>query len=246
MPDGVYAFVVSATDGTRTRFAHASLAVDGTPPVGTVSAIDLVSNATISTNGTVPLRVSWSLSDTASGVASGQLEGMPSGGGWGTVATGLSGGSSTVITGAAAESFRVSGTDAVGNMSTSAVSGPWNIGRFQEGAATYFKSWSTMPPTQNWGSVRYSGKTKAAARFVFTGTDVAWVSTRGPNRGRANVRIDGVLVATIDLYGTTTSARRVVFVASNLAPGEHVMRIIVKKTLNRHRVDIEGFIVLGQ
>ena len=86
----------------------------------------------------------------------------------------------------------------------------------------------------------------ATARFAFNGSDVAWVSTLGPKRGKAKVYIDGVLMATVDLRAPTVSPRRIVFTASGLTAGPHGIRIYVSGTLNRPRVDVDGIVVLTQ
>ena len=158
-----------------------------------MSAVNLGSNGQISTGGALPIHVTWSASDAASGLASAALQASPTGvgGSWATVASGTDGGSSTVDLGGGTEWFRVIATDALGNSATSAASGPWTIGRFHEGSATYKGTWSALPGAQNWGSVRYSSKTGATAKFSFTGTDVAWISTRGPQRGKAKIYLDG-------------------------------------------------------
>jgi hypothetical protein len=40
--------------------------------------------------------------------------------------------------------------------------------------------------------------------------------------------------------------RRVVFIAANLAAGPHTVKIVVRATLGRPRVDVDGFFVLSQ
>ncbi len=246
MADGRYPIVVSAAEGSTTRYAYGALVVDGTPPVGGVSDVRLGNSGQISVNGVMPLRVTWSATDTASGVANSQLEASHNGGAYGAVASGGTGGTSTVITGAATESFQVTATDALGNDFTSAPSGPWGIGRFQERAATYKGAWSATPASQTWGSVRYASKAGATVRFSFNGTDVAWISTRGPKRGKVKIYLDGVLKGKVDLYSSASFARRISYTATGLTSGPHRLKIVVLGTRGRPRVDIDGFVVLSQ
>jgi len=138
-------------------------------------------------------------------------------------------------------------TDVVGNPpTTSAESGPWTITRTQEGGATYAKTWSALPSTQNWGSVKFSKTVNATATFNFSGTEVAWVSTKSPKRGKAKVFVDGVLQTTVDLFASSLKDRQIVFTASGLSAGPHTLKIQVVGTIGRPRVDIDGIIVLSQ
>ena len=110
----------------------------------------------------------------------------------------------------------------------------------------FTKKWTTSSTGTAWGTTRYA-KTKAAtAVYNFTGTDVAWVSSRGPKRGKAKVYIDGVLRTTVDLKSTTAKSSVIVFAADGLAAGPHTIKIYVKGTAGRPRVDVDGFIVLSQ
>ena len=74
-------------------------------------------------------------------------------------------------------------------------------------------------------------KTKGAwLDFNFTGTDVAWISSKGPNFGKAKVYVDDVLVQKVDLWASSAAARRVAFAVSGLAPGAHKLTIVVLGT----------------
>lgn len=245
MADGFYPLTLSASDGSITRFASAVLVVDGTAPVVSVSQVHLATTGTITVAGVVPLRVTWSAADAASGLADADLQASANGGAWNTVASG-NGGTATVIAGANTYSYQVVAIDGAGNTATSDPSGPWAIGRFQEGSATYIGAWSAMPATQNWGSVRYSTVQGAFASFAFNGTDVSWITSRGPYRGRAKVLIDGVLLAKVDLYAASASARRIGFTVTGLEHGAHTLKVVVRGTIDRPRIDIEGFVVLSQ
>lgn len=246
LADGRYPITVSVNDGSGTSYASAVLVVDGTAPLADVAGVRLATSGAISAAGVMPLLVTWSAFDASSGLAAAELQASPSGvdGSWVTVASGTDGGTSAVDVGGNSEWFRVNATDAVGNGATSAPSGPWSIGRFHEGAATYKGSWSSLPAGQNWGSVRYSSQYGATAKFTFVGTDVTWISTRGSQRGKAKVYLDGTLIIKVDLYSATTSVRRISFAASGLSAGPHTLKIMVAK--GGKRVDIDGFVVLGQ
>lgn len=95
-------------------------------------------------------------------------------------------------------------------------------------------------------TLHHSACPNSAASFRFTGTEIAWISTRGPDRGQAMVYIDNVLHTEVDLYCADNEFRRPVFSAC-LDGGTHIIRVEVSGTNNRLskgcRVDIDGFAV---
>lgn len=76
------------------------------------------------------------------------------------------------------------------------------------------------------GHVKYSTVLGATATLSFTGKGIAWVGPTGPTRGKARVSIDGVYVATVNLYRSAFHARTLVF-SRPLAAGAHTVRITV-------------------
>ncbi len=50
------------------------------------------------------------------------------------------------------------------------------------------------------GTFRVTRTADATAKFVFTGTSVKWITTRGPKYGKAEVFIDNVSQGIVDLY----------------------------------------------
>jgi len=99
-------------------------------------------------------------------------------------------------------------------------------------------SWRTVAmPVSLAGSVAESATESAAATFSFTGTQVAWIGERGSVRGRAVVEVDGVRRGLVDLYSANSLPRSVVFLATDLAPGPHTLRIVVAHTKNDHASD---------
>ena len=77
--------------------------------------------------------------------------------------------------------------------------------------------------------------------FTFSGFAVGWVGRRSPSAGHAQVRIDGVLVATVDLSATSTRYRRIVFRSTLATAGRHTLEI---RPVGDGRVDVDAFIVL--
>lgn len=67
---------------------------------------------------------------------------------------------------------------------------------------------------------------RSTADLTFRGTGVDWITERGPDQGRAEMYLDGLLVRTVDNYASEPTfgiARSV----SGLADGVHTLRIVV-------------------
>jgi lysozyme len=82
-------------------------------------------------------------------------------------------------------------------------------------------TWGTGP-----GGVRASDVTRASAELTFRGTGVVWTTRRGPDQGRAEIYVDGVLVRRVDNYApqATPGVERTVI---GLVDGVHTFRIVV-------------------
>ncbi len=85
----------------------------------------------------------------------------------------------------------------------------------------------------------------AKAKLSFTGRNVAWGAPKSAVRGQAEVWVDGVKETTVDLYSSTTLARRVVFSKSWAFSGSHTVEVRVLGTAGRPRVDVDAFVVLS-
>jgi hypothetical protein len=248
MPGGVYPLLVSESDGpTNIAYVGAALIIDSDPPTVSVNSVSLAATGQIGASGagTVPLLVDWSANDDGTGIDGSALEKSSTGSFPGTtVATGGAGGSSTVTTVDATDYFLVRATDNAGNDGISSVSGPWNIGRFQEGSAIYKKTWTTAALANSWqGSVRFATAYGASARFIFTGTDVAWITTKASNRGKVKVYLDGLFKRKINLAAGTLGSRLVAYRLTGLSAGSHTLRI--KIVTSGKRVDVDGYVTLN-
>jgi hypothetical protein len=234
----VYPLIVSATDGATTRTLSLVLVVDADPPNAEVTRVGLAAGDTVDIDGRVPWHVSWSTDDALSGVASGSVTADAA-----LIGSGTSG-SATYQALDGSHALVASATDAAGNTAESARSDVTQAS-YQEEAASYTRTWSTPAATTAWGTTVFSKQADATATFSFDGTDVAWVSQRGPKRGKAKVYLDGTLMAKVDLKEAATSARQIVYAAGGLAAGPHTLSVYVKGTTGRPRVDIDGFVVLS-
>jgi hypothetical protein len=202
---------------------------------------------------TVPVRIGWSATDDA-GVPAYELQQDNFGRYYTYVSLALPTSISKTLQllPGDAYQFRVRATDGEGNVS------PWFMGpqfmvdvhQAADGSLAYSGSWAEEAlSTAYGGSTMYSSQAGDTATFTFTGTDVSWVAQKGPDRGKAEVRLDGALVATIDLYTASAQPRRVVYNATSLDPSvSHTLEVRVLGTKRAAstgtRVDVDAFVAL--
>ena len=137
-------------------------------------------------------------------------------------------------------------TDLAGDRSAYAAGPEFALHTISEAssALTYTKNWRTRSSSSaRGGRISYSGRVNATATLRVTARSVAWISSVGPNRGRANVFLDGVFLTTGDCYSASAKTKRIVF-ATDLEPGSHELTIVVEGTAGRPRVDVDGFVLL--
>lgn len=103
-------------------------------------------------------------------------------------------------------------------------------------AFTTTGSWSyrnDAPVADNFnGDETYSNTPTAYAEYTFTGTEVKWLAATSDNRGKADVYIDGVLDATVDLYTAATSRQNIVYSKTGLSNASHTIKIQVRSDKN--------------
>jgi len=144
--------------------------------------------------------------------------------------------------------FRVRATDTRGVVGTWATGSAFTL-RIQQQSAAIYRS------TERWATTRQSGalggsiaQTRTAgatATIRLTAGHLSWVGTTAPNRGKAEVLIDGRRHAVLDLYSPTTRTRVVLFTTA-LSPGSHTLTI---RALGKRRgaasdsyIDTDAFI----
>jgi hypothetical protein len=151
--------------------------------------------------------------------------------------------------------FRVRAQDKVGNWGDWKDLDSFRLSAFQETSAYYSGSWNEDSFSGAYGgSVKHAHTPDAKTQFSYKGSDIAWVSTLGPDRGKAEVWIDGFLQETVDLYSPTQQARRMVFSGLRALddPYEthsHTIEVRVLGTKNAAssgtRVDVDAFTVMS-
>jgi acyl carrier protein len=95
--------------------------------------------------------------------------------------------------------------------------------------------------TWSGGTASFNRSAGARASLIFTGTGVRWIGFRAPWAGIANVYLDGVFAAEIDLYTTVEQVESAVYSVAGLPAGTH--RIDVEST-GRKNAAAEDYVVV--
>jgi hypothetical protein len=223
----------------------------GGPPKPTVSLPRLSFLADRPGLDPVMVRLNWDASESPDVVLY-ELESSRDGGTWTNIALG-SPTALTVDVGLAAVHdyrFRMRATDGAGTVGDWSTSGTRRLGRIQEGSpmVAYSGTWSNKLFVTG-ASGNYVKKAMAAgqnASHTFTANDVAFLTTVGPNRGMAELWLDGERVATLDLYSPTTKAAHMVWAAGVSGTTSHTLELRALGTKNAMstaaRVDMDALL----
>ncbi len=234
--------------GNARRVLSAPVIADVARPVVSDLSASLSANSYLGTNRTAPVALTWSGTDSGSGLVVYELQQSTNGGEWTDLplTSPLQTIRSVRVVAGTAYAFRVRAMDAVGNWSgwrTTALRS--SILESSDARVTYSSGWKTQYlSSASGGGVRYATAARSTATFAFDGRSVAWVAPVGLGRGRAHVYLDGAYAATIDLGAASYSPRRTVYTASWGVDGPHKLRIVVLGTSGRPRVDVDAFVVL--
>jgi len=250
-PVGTYLLTITGSADGLTRTASVVLIVsDGIPPMvdAPVSVLGDIAAAAADTSAAVS--TTWSASDP-SGVISYALERQRNGGPWSSQP--LSGAMTASTTPSLLFSqtyrYRVQATDGAGNTSD------WVYGPTFEPLLTPESS-AVVFPAQSWktatsrsilgGSLLYTTASGATATYRFTGSSIAWVAYRGPNRGSAEVYLDDLLMTTVSLYASSYQPKQIAYAHGWSSNGTHTIKIVNLATSGHPRIDVDGFIRLFQ
>lgn len=90
-----------------------------------------------------------------------------------------------------------------------------------------FNTWAAKAnAAASGGSYRSSKSPRAVVRFAFTGSEVEWLTAKGPKYGKARIVIDGVDKAIVDLYAPS-SQWQVAVPFTGLTAGQHTIEVQV-------------------
>jgi hypothetical protein len=231
---GTYDITVRGTGGGKTRNTNVRVIVEHAANGGPVMDIRKVKTSGFA----IPMLVKWQ----AFG-GNYQLQRSSNGGAWKTIKnTSATSHSMNVWPGSRLQ-FRVrSGTGAWRYGASSVVvplyppadvnlSGNWN-------RTSSFSSYGELPV--------HSSQNGAQATLNFDGRGIAWIATKRPSAGRANVYIDGNFVQQVDLYASSTRYRQIVFSHSWAGFGNHTFRIeVLGAPASRPQVNIDALLVVA-
>lgn len=125
--------------------------------------------------------------------------------------------------------------------------------RIQEDDAALVRSgtWSSRAGARASGGTYAIAQSAGASMTVrFEGTSIAWIGQKAPSYGKADVVLDGVKVATVDLYRSSSALGQVLFTRSGLSAARHTLTIRVLGQRNPAStntwVGVDAFDVAGQ
>jgi hypothetical protein len=219
--------------------------LDTTPPSVSAPSHRLISGTAVNA-GRVTVRLTWTGSDAASGIAGYSLEQQTDGGPWAVVAPALAGPTvDRLLAPQHSYRFRVSAVDQAGNPTGPVSGATFTLSRYSENNAkvAYSGRWKTSTSSVFWGgAARKSSSAGAKASLTFSGRSASWVARKGPDRGKAAVYVNGTKLATIDLYSPTYQSQRVVWAGTWSTSASRKLTIRVSGTSGRPRVDVDAFV----
>jgi Chitobiase/beta-hexosaminidase C-terminal domain len=133
--------------------------------------------------------------------------------------------------------YQVQAVDKAGTASAFAVAAPFTVPDTDNSFSSSFGGgWKGVNLNGAFGgSVQQSSTANATAQpaNAAPATSLALVSTLGPDRGKAQIKVDGQLMATVDLYSPTQTTAQVVWSINGLAPGvNHNLQVVATNTRN--------------
>lgn len=253
---------VESADLARELAAIASRALypDTTPPVIDATTFELRKGATLD-GRLVPARLNWSTTETESGVERYDLRMRVDGGAWESLPTeGPEVPRGQVpqtldldLRAGRSYAFRLMAADAEGNV------GAWvdapvirpRILQEKNADITWDPGWRFVTrSTASGGRVAKTRQADVRARLSGEWLALAWVSTRSPRSGIAEVSLDGIPVdvvptEVIDLVAPSLEARRLVFSRAWARAEPHELIIRTLESPDRPRVELDALVVLS-
>ncbi|HET7181696.1 MAG TPA: N-acetylmuramoyl-L-alanine amidase [Candidatus Limnocylindrales bacterium] len=232
--------VASAKSNTITRV------IDHSAPTSTAPRANLRAGTTLN-GGAERVRLTWTGSDVGpAGLKSYEIARSYDGAAFKSIGTSTAGQFDWSMTPGHTYRFRVRATDKSGNV------GAWATGPVVKAALTQQTSsalhWSGSSTTTSYskysgGSERYLRAAGASVSYTTTARSLSFVTTRSPSRGRADIWIDGVKVATVDLSTPDTVYQWVAYSKTWSSSGTHTIKVVSVGS-PVPRVDIDAFGVI--
>jgi hypothetical protein len=224
------------------------LCYDSVAPVITAKPTVKLQNLVGPVTSTDPITISWKGSDATSGIKNYTLYQSTNGGAYTKIASPTAASFSEKVAPGNTYQFKVTATDKAGNTDTGQSSVAYKLSLYQQNVSqiAYSTGWTKQTLSgANGGSVEYATAAGKTATFTFTGIQVAWMSTQGPTRGSATVKLDSGTASTINTDTTSPHTAEIVDVATAAANASHKLVITVLGTSGHPRIDVDAFVVLS-
>ena len=234
--------------GPAGPISAATVIVDTSLPKATTPKPTLRTGLALETTSTTQrllIRLTWTGSDTGSGVANYDVQRSYDGGAYATIksATTATTLDWTMNLGHSYR-FRVRARDKAGNVGAWTTAYSWGASLLQNSSSSvvYAGSWATVAAASaSGGSVKSSSSAGASASLTFSGRAIGLVTRLGPTAGAVQVWVDGVLSATIDTYAAATAYRQVVYTKGWTSYATHTIKLVVVGTPGRPAFALDAF-----
>ncbi len=196
-----------------------------------------------------PVTISWNGTDATSGINHFTLFESKDGGAYTQIASQATPSFNKNLGPGHTYQFAVTATDNAGNTSAARAGIVYKLSLFQENtsAVKYSTGWTRQTLSgANGGSVDFATVKGKTATLTFTGFQVAWMSTQGPTRGSATVKLDSGTPATINTNTSSLKTAEIVDVVTAAANGSHKLVVNVLGTSGHPRIDVDAFVVLSK
>ncbi len=196
-----------------------------------------------------PVTISWNGTDATSGINHFTLFESKDGGAYTQIASQATPSFNKNLGPGHTYQFAVTATDNADNTSAARAGIVYKLSLFQENtsAVKYSTGWTRQTLSgANGGSVDFATVKGKTATLTFTGFQVAWMSTQGPTRGSATVKLDSGTPATINTNTSSLKTAEIVDVVTAAANGSHKLVVNVLGTSGHPRIDVDAFVVLSK
>jgi hypothetical protein len=202
-----------------------------------------------SVGATLPVLISWSGSDSLSGIRRFTLYRSINGGSYQVVTLATPTTRSIVLGLSKSRTYRfaVRNVDWAGNVSLRKAGPLLHPVAVQENSSAihYSSGWHISNSSSYYGGhARWSSTKGAKATYRVYGRSAGIVSALGPTRGTMQIYVNGVLKQTISLYSAVTRTRRVVARLTWSTLNYRTITIRVVGTTGHARVDLDAILVL--
>ena len=247
-PAGTYTIVIGAAyRATRVHEIRITVIVENEPPVAAAPVATLVRGSRAGLTS-VPLRLSWAAATDQSPITRYQLGEVAATGPAAVASTAATVRSAVrTIPFAAARAWAVRATDLPGNVGSWAVAAPARVFVVQESSSVVRRStgWTRYVATSALGGrAAYATRAGSTVRYTFTGRGIALVGAKGPTRGTAEIRLDGVLVGRVSAYSRSSGSRWLLQALAVDPARPHTLEVRVLGTAGHPRFDVDAFLVL--